>query len=383
MTSAKTAVPRGTEGKITDEMVATVLAEIGKEYPAKDQYNTEASMDAIKHWAQGIGDINPLWQDLEYAKRTSYGDIVAPPTFLYSCWGRAGIQGFPGIHALHIGDDWIFHKPIRRNAKITVTGGVHSLTEKSTSFSGRAFIQTHFRYFRDENNELIATMYGNAMRTERDTANSTKRYQSKITPYTDERLEAIWNGIEAEVIRGNTPRYWEDVQVGDELTPLVKGPLTMSDVVAFKMGWGSHSVHHIRANEHRYWYVKRHPKVPIRNRLNVPDSPEAVHMISDIADAIGIPRWYDYGPQRMAWIGQVVTNWMGNEGHLRELRAAVRRPNLEGDVQYIRGRVTAKRLDTQGRHVVEVDVWAENQHEEVTATGTAIVGLPLKQEAGK
>lgn len=378
MASVKAAMLRGTEGKITDEMVEKVLAEVGKEYPAKDQYNTEASIDAIKHWAQGIGDINPLWQDTDYAKQTSYGDIIAPPTFLYSCWGRAGIQGLPGIHALHIGDEWIFHKRIHRNAKIIVTGGVQSLVEKTTSFAGRSFLQTHFRNFRDESGELIATMYANTMRTERDTASSTKKYQSSILPYTNEQLEAVWKGIEDEVIRGSAPRYGDDVEIGEELPPLVKGPLTMSDVVGFKMGWGSHAVHHIRANEHRYWYIKRHPRVPIRNRLNVPDCPEAVHMISDMADSIGIPRWYDYGPQRMAWLGHVVTNWMSDGGHLKALKASVRKPNLEGDIQYIKGRVAGKSSDVAGGSSVRLEVWAENQHREVTATGEAVVSLPMK-----
>ncbi|MBI4192448.1 MAG: MaoC family dehydratase N-terminal domain-containing protein [Betaproteobacteria bacterium] len=374
--AASVEVIRGTERKITDEMVSQVQAEIGKEYPSKDQYNTEATLDNIRHWANGIGDLNPLWHDHDYAKSTSYGGIIAPPTFLYSCSGRAGLQGFPGIHTMHLGDDWIFYRPIRLGMKITVTGGVHSLTEKKTSFAGRAYLQTHFRHFRNENQQLLATMYLNQMRTERNTASRTKRYQSQIEPYTEEQLEAVWKGIEAETVRGNVPRYWQDVQVGDEPPPLAKGPLTMSDVVAFKMGWGSHFVHHIRANEHRYWYVKRHPDLPIRNRLNVPDCPEAVHMLSDTAKAIGVPRWYDYGPQREGWFGHLVTNWMGDDGQMMELRVALRKPNLEGDVQWIKGKVTTKQIDAQGRHVVGLDLWSENQNKVVTATGTATVCLP-------
>lgn len=376
-------VIRGTERKITDEMIREVQAEIGKEYPAKDQYNTEATADNIRHWANGIGDLNPLWHSADYARTTCYGDIIASPTFLYSCCGRAGIQGFPGIHTMHLGDDWIFYRRVRLGMTITVTGGVHSLTEKKTSFAGRAFLQTHFRHFRNEKQELLATMYLNQMRTERNTASRTQRYQSQIEPYTDEQLASVWQGIEAQTIRGNTPRYWQDVEIGDELPPLTKGPLTMSDVVAFKMGWGSHFVHHIRANEHRYWYIKRHPDLPIRNRLNVPDCPEAVHMLSDTAKAIGIPRWYDYGPQREGWLGQLVTDWMGDEGQLLELRVALRKPNLEGDVQKIKGKVASKEVDAQGRCVVGLDLWAENQHMVVTATARATACLPSNSAGRK
>ena len=28
-----------------------------------------------------------------------------------------------------------------------------------------------------------------------------------------------------EEIRGSNPRYWEDVAVGDELTPVIRGPI--------------------------------------------------------------------------------------------------------------------------------------------------------------
>ena len=111
----------------------------------------------------------------------------------------------------------------------------------------------------------------------------------------------------------------------------------MSDVVAFKMGWGSHFVHHIRANEHRYWYVKRHPDLPIRNRLNVPDCPEAVHMLSDTAKAIGVPRLYDYGPQREGWFGQLVTNWMGDAGFLKRITGQYRSHVYLSDVVRLGG----------------------------------------------
>ena len=377
MTAAAPAI-RGTENKITDEMIRQMEAEIGKETPAKDQYNTEATIDNSRHWSNGIGDLNPLWLDPEYGKKSSHGAAMASPTFLYSCCGRSGMQGFPGIHTMHLGDDWIFYRHVHIGMKIFVSGGVHSLAEKKTTFSGRAFMQTHFRHFRDQDGNLLATMYLNQMRTERNTASRTERYQSHIEPYTDEQLEEFWKGIEAQTIRGNVPRYWEDVIVCDEATQLTKGPLTMSDVVAFKMGWGSHFVHHIRANEHRYWNIKRHPHLPIRNRLNVPDCPEAVHMLSDTAKAIGIPRWYDYGPQREGWFGQVVTNWMGDDAQMLELRVALRRPNLEGDVQWIKARVVSKEIDAEGRHIVKMDLESVNQHQVVTSTGKSTVVLPVK-----
>ncbi len=37
----------------------------------------------------------------------------------------------------------------------------------------------------------------------------------------------------AETRRGAAPLYWEDVDVGDAVPPVVKGPLTITDIVAW------------------------------------------------------------------------------------------------------------------------------------------------------
>ncbi|MDP6509730.1 MAG: MaoC family dehydratase N-terminal domain-containing protein [Dehalococcoidia bacterium] len=64
-----------------------------KEVPlrATFPYHEVATKDAIRHFAFGYRDTNPLWTDEEYASGTRYGGIVAPPTFLCSC--QSGIGG--------------------------------------------------------------------------------------------------------------------------------------------------------------------------------------------------------------------------------------------------------------------------------------------------
>ena len=79
---------------ITDEKIDALRQRMGVERPIPYPYHTEASRDAIRHFAHGIGDLNPLWQDLEYANQTRWGDIIAPPCFLFSCgFGRSGGPG--------------------------------------------------------------------------------------------------------------------------------------------------------------------------------------------------------------------------------------------------------------------------------------------------
>ena len=72
-----------------------------------------------------------------------------------------------------------------------------------------------------------------------------------------------------------------------------------------------------------------------------------------------------------------MTNWIGDDGFLRRLNVALRRPNIFGDVSWCRGKVLDKRVE-EGVHLVDLEVLVENQLGEVTAKGTAVVELPSR-----
>ena len=77
---------------------------------------------------------------------------------------------------------------------------------------------------------------------------------------------------------------------------------------------------------------------------------------------------------RVAWLGHVVTNWMGNAGFLRRLNVMVLRHNLIGDTTWCRGRVTGK----SAGGVVSLALDGTNQRGEVIASGMAEVVLPAR-----
>jgi hypothetical protein len=68
---------------------------------------------------------------------------------------------------------------------------------------------------------------------------------------------------------------------------------------------------------------------------------------------------------------------MGDDGFLKSLYCEYRRFNVYGDIQFIKGKVT-KKYELNNEHLVDLDVWAENQRGEVTAPGKATVRLPVK-----
>jgi len=107
------------------------------------------------------------------------------------------------------------------------------------------------------------------------------------------------------------------------------------------------------------------------------DVPELVHMEDTRAQEIGLPGAYDYGCQRISWLGNLLTNWMGDDGFLERLSGRLLRFNVVGDTTWCKGKVAKKYVDNN-QHLVDIDCWAENQRGEKTSAGIATVRLPVK-----
>ena len=114
------------QARITDEGVAQLKSRIGSYF--KGEYvwtpNYVMTKQAIAHWCDGMGDYNnKLYRYEEYAKKTKYGSILAPPISLNSIFSITGMRvgGLPGVHSFHSGLDWLWLKPVKVNEQITWT----------------------------------------------------------------------------------------------------------------------------------------------------------------------------------------------------------------------------------------------------------------------
>ena len=58
----------------------------------------EVGKGAIRRYADAVGDDNPLYYDEEYAKKTKYGGIIAPPGFFG--WAKKTISSSEGLIGL-------------------------------------------------------------------------------------------------------------------------------------------------------------------------------------------------------------------------------------------------------------------------------------------
>ena len=158
------------------------------------------------------------------------------------------------------------------------------------------------------------------------------------------------------------------------LGPILKGPYTVTAAVAFMQAWGNYAV---RNHRQAWQYYNRHPKLAARNRNNVPEPPVRVHWDREFAQEVGVPGAYDFGPERIAWLGHLATDWMGDDGFLKRLNVQVRGHNVVGDATWCRGEVVRTEI-VDGEGQVECSVRCVNQHERTSALGAATVVLPRK-----
>lgn len=370
-------------GRITEEGLVQLRRRVGVEHPIEDPFVRLISDDSIRHAARAIGDINPLWIDAEHAAASRYGAQLAPPALLYGVtWGswdmRRG-EGLPGVHGLHSRDRWTYYRPLSIGDEVRAVKKLVSLEEKTGSYAGRSIIQTReFSYF-NQRDELVARCLMSAFRTDRN-AGKTAGKHSSIEParYTNEEIQAIDDAVAAEQVRGSTPRYWDEVEIGDRLQPVVRGPLSVADMIAWMMGMGSP---HIRSGQYWLAYRRQSPRVAVRNpETNAWETVERVHWDPFMAAEIGLPAPYDYGAQRGGWGTHLITNWSGDDGWVAEVDVRFRGVNFLGDTLWIGGTVTDRWRGASGTGYVECSIESLNQRGEDVMPGRAVVALPSKSQ---
>jgi acyl dehydratase len=352
---------------------------IGVELRRHDhRWNTEASPDAVRHFCWGIGDENPLFCDGEYGRATRWSSGLAPGCFLYTIDSVVVAPKLRGIQWLYGGTRWEWFRPIRHRDSFTTAVKLINAEEKSGGTARKFIVQTGESLFKNQDGELVARALGITARTPRARAEGGLKYKPRETyRYSPEELAEIGRTVADERLRGSVPRFWEDVRDGDILDPILKGPLNITDMICWYSGAGHTYKAHGRADRYR----KRHPADAFVNpETGAQDSAARGHAEEKMAREVGMPGGYDVGPQRISWLGQLVTNWIGDDGFMRMLDVKLRRPNIFGDVSWCRGQVVGKRLE-DGLHLVDLEIRVENQMGEVTAKGSATAELPSSARA--
>jgi acyl dehydratase len=137
--------------------------------------------------------------------------------------------------------------------------------------------------------------------------------------------------------------YFEDVQVGDALPSLVKGPIQQIQLTRYAGASGDFN---------------------------------PIHQDDEFARAAGMGGVFAHGMLSMGFVAQALTDWAG-AGAVRKLGVRFTALVRLKDTVTCTGRVLAK-SSKDDVHTVDLDVWAENQRGEKIVSGRATVALPSR-----
>ena len=393
------------KGRITDDSVEQMRRRIGYPNPTVRSgivtlpWNTECTADAIRHFCEGYGDDNPLFVDERYATTTRWGHRIAPPGFEATMGhdrspvvpddlARETRGALRGVQLFHSGNESHFYRPVVVGDVLDRTNVVHDVEDKQSEFAGRSVIVTNKLTWANQHGEVVTDQLKWFVHAERrkvksdaaDSAGVTKprRPKDETASYTDEQLAEIESAYDNEYRRGGDTLWFEDVEVGATLPTMVKGPLTVTDLINMHMGggWFGYGNPPLRlAFENR----KKLRGFYTKNEFGAWDVVQRVHWEPELARAVGVPAAYDIGPMRWAWLLHYCTNWGGDDAWLYRVRGEFRAFNYMGDTTWISAVVTDVRVSEALGALVDIEVTGVNQRGQKNINGWATFIVPSHQ----
>ena len=336
-TSQPPALPPEVMSELGREWVFTALEEIGR--------------SSIRKFALSIGDTHPLYYDDKYARESKYGGIIAPPTFvcetmqfmvgdLDETGGPAGRPKLPLGAEIRGSNEYTFHRPVRPEDVITARWKFANIRERDAR-TGKLFIVVSEITYTNQHDEVLA-------------ANSeTSIFRVSESRQEDSGEVATAPQSSSGVVVGASARRlesslcFEDVQVGDEITPLRK-EITLPQMVFYAAAtW----------DFHRYHYDQEF----VREK--------------------GFPQPFVDGQNLGSFLAQMLVDWTGDPGVITKLGFRFRNFAFPGDVLTCKGSVTGK-SDADGESLVECELAIEKQDGSMAlAPGHATLKLPSRGRA--
>ena len=348
---------------VTEEMTGKIVEE-------RQPWVSSVTEDAIKHFAYGTDDDNPLWTDPDYAAGVGQGRTQAPPAFVI-------VNRYPILHgapmkaplASLIGGvemEW-FGRVLAGDALSSEPRQKEFYEKRNKEGRRLNFVISGIDY-RNQENTLVARATGTMiMATQIGLQTMLEHEVPRYDEGALERLESTWR---REYRRGADTLHYEDVAAGSEIPSIVRGPLTIGDMVAWNAAIGPS----YKAGRWGYLDLSKAMHTAMFNPVTgFPVKYSQQHEDANMAAGRGMPAPFDNGVMRFAWVAPLVTNWMGDDGFLKRLKVQVARPGLYGDLTTYSGRATAKDDATK---TVTLEITGTRQDGMVNTRGEAEVVLP-------
>lgn len=384
--------------KVIDDYIADQNARIGEKSPVpvlrfKHRDYTMANRfvtdDLIRHFGLSVGDTNPLWRDEAYAKASPWGRLIAPPMFMVSVSG--GSKGaeppkVPEWSLMHAGNQYEMERPFLPGDVIDgedVWGGLKEMTKQDRPY--RMFLQSGERHFTDQGGAYVGKVISRSVAMTPKDAEAHKPVETSNADlqrrsYSDEELKEIYDHYDDEIAgklrRGAEPRFWEDVNEGDDVGQIIKGPVDILEVASFVgiagVGLGYADKWMLIKEE-----LAHSPRDPETRAYHFNMS---WHMSDGAARAMGQPLAINFGHLIEIYYAHAVSNWMGDHAYTRLMDNRSINAMYVGDTLRINGKVIRK-YEEAGRGLIEIMMRGVQQDGVLVGQSRAIVQLPHKGHA--
>lgn len=354
----------------------------------------------IRRWVHAMHYPNRLHYDPAFAEESRWGQIVAPQSFAIATDDGHGaapacVGKIENSHLLFGGDEYWFEGPrikpgdMIRNERIPF-----DYTVKETGFGPTAFQRGDNNYY-NQHGDAIARQRSTSLRYNAHAGGASVNEADFSDPdWSDEEMAEVEKRVFAWVQMlhdlGHKERWWDDVQIGDQLPERVFGP---HSIASFATEWRAYIVNtwgsmNLRKNDLEALGFTRemagYENDPDMMKVNpfLTDGayygPSRGHLFPKYARRIGMPRGYGYGASMGSWVTDFLSGWAGEHGMVVHSTANYRGPALTGDVTIQTAEVTDKMVDDEGRHLVQVKHLMANQRGVKMCLGTAEIALPKR-----
>jgi acyl dehydratase len=378
----------------TDKLVGWLKDTSTGEDPPELIYRV-ASKDMLLQLAYAADPRNPFWRDENYARNTRWGGLIGYPMLIecmvFERW--AGLLVDPEIGTVQLGGPnmvmrriFEMYKPIRVGDTFKAwicRPKIQDITEPRSNI--RKFCILDEGRCINQNDEMAGLFRMNLVTWIWPKGTKLiKDYQPvKEFIYTKEDIEIIDRMYAAEKRRGADPLFWEDVKVGDTLSPVVEGPVTPMDTVVAFQGW---RIPLMSMTEQRR-LDKLHPIHPflVNTGMSIDPVTNITHKLMEWhltergAQLVDSPCTNIVVEVLQGLICRLITNWAGDDAFVRKIdMVKMTNPPL-GDTVFAYGKVIKKYRDEEGNFLVDIEFWNESVRGFVPYYGTATVCLVARE----
>ena len=158
------------EFELTDEM----RSHIGE---ASDPWSHELTTTSVRAFARGVGYTDPVYFDVDAARKAGYRSLPAPPTYLGTpvfipgrssdtfsgpASTRAGLKhGLPGL--LDGGTETVYHGDLCAGDTLTVVSKLADLEVKESKSLGKMLVTTQETTYTNQDGKRVAVQRGQSI----------------------------------------------------------------------------------------------------------------------------------------------------------------------------------------------------------------------------